>query len=153
VELPAFLPYLAGLRLDDDTAMAERITLRVAATSGTARCPACQSVSARIHSRYVRTVAAGSWGGVPMPPRVLVRRRRCGDAGCPRRSFAERLPRLVERYARRTSARPATLQRIGLALGGAAGVRLAAALGLPVGHPLWWLFIHPGWLRRQRLRF
>jgi len=133
VELPTFLPYREGLRLDDYTATAERITLRVAATSGTARCPACQSVSARSHSRYVRTVADVSWGGVPVTLRVLVRRCFCGDAGCPRRIFAERLPRLVERYARRTSALRATLQRIGLALGGAAGVRLAAALGLPVG--------------------
>ncbi len=133
MELPTFLPYLEGLRLDDYTATAERITLRVAASSGPARCPGCQSVSARIHSRYVRTVADVSWGGVPVTLRVLVRRFFCGDAGCPRRIFAERLPRLVERYARRTSALRATLQRIGLALGGAAGARLAAALGLPVG--------------------
>ncbi len=131
--LPTFLPYLAGLRLDDYTATAERMTLRVAASSGTACCPGCQSVSARIHSRYVRTVAAVSWGGVPVTLRVLVRRFCCGDACCPRRIFAERLPRLVERYARRTSALRTTLQHIGIALGGAAGVRLAAALGLPVG--------------------
>jgi len=51
VELPAFLPHLAGLRLDEYTATAERITLRIAATSLTARCPACQSVSARVYSR------------------------------------------------------------------------------------------------------
>jgi transposase len=68
-------------------------------------------------------------------PRLLVQVRRffCRDAACLRRIFAERLPHLVERYARRTSALRATLQRIGLALGGAAGARLAAALDLPVG--------------------
>ena len=67
MELPAFLPDLAGLRLDDDTATAERMTLWVAATSRTARCPACQSGSARIHSCYVRMVVDVSWGGGRLP--------------------------------------------------------------------------------------
>ena len=133
MDLPAFLPYLDGLRLDEYTATAERITLRVAATTSTTRCPACQRPSGRIHSRYVRAVADVSWGGVSVTLRVQVRRFFCGNTACPRRIFAEQFPRLADRYARRTCALRAVLQRIGLALGGAAGARLAAALGLPVG--------------------
>ncbi len=68
--VPAFLPYLEGLRRDEYTAAAGRIALRVAATSRTARCPAYQSTYARIHGRYVRTVATVSWGGVPVTLRV-----------------------------------------------------------------------------------
>ena len=132
MDLPAFLPYPNGLRLDEYTATAERITLRVAATSPTARCPACRLASGRTHSRYRRTVADVPWGGVPVPLRVQVRRFCCANAACPRRIFAEPLPRLADRYARRTCALRLALQRIGLALGGAAGALLAAALGLPV---------------------
>ncbi len=133
MDIPAFLPHLEGLRIDEYAATAERIMLRVAATAATAPCPACQLPAQRIHSRYARTVADVSWGGVPVTLRVQVRRFFCENAACPRRIFAERLPRLVDRYARQTGARRAALQRIGLALGGVAGARLATALGLPVG--------------------
>jgi transposase len=105
----------------------------VAATTSTARCPACQLPSRRIHSRYLRAVADVSWGGVPVTLQVQVRRFFCGNSACLRRIFAEPLPHLVDRYARRTHALCAALQRIGLALGGAAGARLAGTLGLPVG--------------------
>jgi transposase len=64
---------------------------------------------------------------------VRVRRFICRDAACPQRIFAEQLPQLVDRYARRTHPLRDALQRIGLTLGGAAGARLAAVLGLPVG--------------------
>jgi hypothetical protein len=64
---------------------------------------------------------------------VRVRWFVCRVAACPRRICAERRAQLVGRYARRTHALCAALQRIGLALGGAAGARLAGALGLPVG--------------------
>jgi zinc-finger of transposase IS204/IS1001/IS1096/IS1165 len=129
----AFLPHLDGFRLDAYTATAERITLRIAATTSTARCPACQLPSRRIHSRYLRAVADVSWGGVPVTLQVQVRRFFCGNSACLRRIFAEPLPHLVDRYARRTHALCAALQRIGLALGEAAGARLAGTLGLPVG--------------------
>ncbi len=133
MDVPAFLPHLEGFRIDEYTATAERITLRIAATAAAAPCPACRLPAQRIHSRYLRAVADVAWGGVPVTLRVQVRRFFCGNTACPQRIFAERLPRLVDRYARQTGLRRVALQRIGLALGGAAGARLATALGLPVG--------------------
>jgi len=115
VDTPAFLPHLEGLRLDEYTATAGRIALRVATTTATAPCPACQHPSRRIHSRSVRTVADVAWGGVPVTLRVHVRRFFCGNTACLRRIFAERLPRLVDRYARQTGIRRTALQRIGVA--------------------------------------
>ncbi len=135
MDVPAFLPHLEGFRIDEYTATAERITLRVAATAATAPCPACQLPAQRIHSRYARTVADVAWGGVPVTLRVQVRRFFCGNTACPRRIFAERLPRLVDRYARQTGVRRAALQRIGLALGGATGARLASPPTLPPPAP------------------
>jgi hypothetical protein len=64
---------------------------------------------------------------------LRVRRFFCRDATCPQRIFAERLPQLVDRYARRVHRLHNALQRIGLALGGATGARQAGTRGLPAG--------------------
>ena len=62
---------------------------------------------------------------------IRVRRFRCGNAHCKRRIFVEQLPKIVASHSRRTC-RIAEIQRhIGLALGGAAGGRLAHRLALP----------------------
>jgi transposase len=63
--------------------------------------------------------------------RVRVRRFRCLDPSCLRRTFAERLGETARPAARRTS-RLGDLQRhLGLVVGGEAGARLAARLAIP----------------------
>jgi transposase len=54
----------------------------------------------------------------------------CGAPQCPRRIFAERFPDLASPRARLTERLRAALQRVGLALGGQAGARLAEYLGM-----------------------
>lgn len=107
------------------------ITLEVAATGLTARCPLCQRRSRRVNSIYQRTVADLPWSGRPVTLQVRVRRFICQQASCPRRIFAERFPALVAVYARRTYHLCEGQRRVGLALGGEAGARLAAPLGMP----------------------
>lgn len=61
-----------------------------------------------------------------------IRRLRCGNHRCRRRTFAERHDDVVRRYCRRTR-RLAELHRcVGVALGGEAGARLVARLGMQV---------------------
>ena len=63
---------------------------------------------------------------------VTVRRFRCDNARCERKIFVEQLSKVMTAYSRR-SRRLAEIQRhIGMALGGAAGGRLAHRLALPV---------------------
>ena len=50
--------------------------------------------------------------------------------GCGRRIFAEPLPETAARYARRTGRVATVLEALGFALGGRAGARLAATLGV-----------------------
>lgn len=52
--------------------------------------------------------------------------------GCPRRIFTERLPDLVESYARKTVRLHEILELVGFALGGEAGARLVRRLGIAV---------------------
>jgi transposase len=77
-------------------------------------------------------VADLPWNGVQVRLRVRSRRFFCDYADCPQVIFTERLPGLVQRYAHRTVRLMDAIQLIGFALGGEAGVRLAAALGLGV---------------------
>ena len=100
--------------------------------SGPWPCPDCQTLSARVHGSYQRRLADLPWQGRPVAIMVRVRRLACCVPACPRRTFAEPLAGVAERFGRR-SCRLASLQRhLGLALGGEAGSRIAARLSVPV---------------------
>ena len=91
---------------------------------------ACGTLAGRVHSRYPRTLADLPWQGTRVRLAVTVRRFFCDAAECARRIFAERLPETAARYARRTDRAATLLELVGFALGGRAGARLAATLGL-----------------------
>jgi hypothetical protein len=55
-----------------------------------------------------------------------VRRFRCREKTCSRRTFAEQVPLLVDRYARRTRRLRSDFEAIGLMLGGRPGSRLSS---------------------------
>jgi transposase len=126
------LPDTAELRLDHLISEPQSITIVVATIRPTACCPACQHPSARVHSRYVRSLADLPWGKTTVRVRLHTRRFFCSSLTCSRRIFTERLPRTAARYARRTTRLNEALQEISLALGGEAGARLAARLGMAV---------------------
>jgi transposase len=106
------------------------ITLTLRARRITACCPLCSRRSKRVHSRYERTLADLPWGAYAVTVRLRVRRLFCRNSGCERRIFTERLPAITLPWARRTRRLDIRLTALGLALGGSAGVRLGAKLGL-----------------------
>jgi hypothetical protein len=71
-----------------------------------------------VHSRYERTLADAAIAARPAVVRLTVRRFFCSDDSCPVGTFAERVPGLTSRYARRTPSLTAQLTQIGLALAG-----------------------------------
>ena len=95
-------------------------------------CPSCGTLSRRVHSRYLRAIADLPWEGVAVMIRLRTRRFFCADDGCTKRIFVEPLPQTVSRYGRRTCRSRQALDSIAMALGGAAGARLARQLGLLV---------------------
>jgi len=111
---------------------AEAIILVVSTHRPAVPCPDCGRLAGRIHSRYTRTAADLPWNGVRVRLRVRSRKFFCDYPDCPRVIFCERLPGLIKRYARRTERLAQALQWIGYALGGEAGARVAAILGLGV---------------------
>jgi transposase len=64
------------------------------------------------------------------------RRLFCPNPGCAAETFAEQVPGLTQRHARRTPALGLVLEHIALALAGRAGARLAAKLGITVSRSL-----------------
>lgn len=88
--------------------------------------PSCGCASVRAQSRYERRLADLPWHGLAVALRIRVRRFVCEVPRCPRRVFCERLPATAAPYARRTTRLAGALERIGLALGGETGARLAS---------------------------
>lgn len=121
--------------LDVEAVMAAFGTIEVVAKgrAAGAACPDCGCFSARIHDRYRRRLKDLPLAEQGLVIRLTVRRFICGSAGCRRRTFAEPFSQVAAPYARFTTRLNRVLERVGLALAGRAGARLAAQLGFAVG--------------------
>jgi transposase len=92
--------------------------------------PQCRQSSRRVHGSYLRRPRDLPWRGRPVCLTLRVRRFVCATTSCPRRTFAEQVTGLTRPYGQRTIALNQALQALGLALGGEAGARLGALLGI-----------------------
>lgn len=108
------------------------ITLIIASVQAVTQCPICTSQTHRIHSHYERTLADLSWADYRITLQMRVRKFFCLNANCKRRIFTERLTNVTAPWARRTLRLAQQFTTIGLALGGAAGVRLLRRDGFTV---------------------
>jgi len=126
-------PAATELRVDVVAYTASELIITASARRHVVRCPACGHASARVHSRYQRTLGDLPWHGLRVRLMLRVRRFFCDVPGCARRIFTERLPNTAAAYARRTQRAARALEEIAFALGGRAGARLAATLGLLAG--------------------
>jgi AcrR family transcriptional regulator len=118
------------VRLTHITVEKASIPLQLTATAPTAACPLCGVPSASIHSRYRRRLTDLPWGTRVVRIHRMGRKCVCRHPSGARRLCTERLPELVAPYARKTPRCLTVLQALGIALGGKAGVRLAARLQL-----------------------
>ena len=111
------------------------LTVQVACRLQSAVCPLCQHSSERIHGSYGRRVADVPCGGRRVTLALTVRKFVCGSPDCPRKIFTERLPALVQSYARITNRLSELLQTLGFATCGELGERLAPKLGMCASGP------------------
>jgi transposase len=128
--LRASLPDLKCLTLDDVVHRDGVMTVTVTASSGDATCPRCGVRSDHVHSRYGRTLRDLPCHGTIV--RICLRTHRfyCRVRDCDCRIFTQRLPLVASPYGRQTCRHRDALIAIGYALGGEAGCRLAAQLGI-----------------------
>jgi transposase len=114
---------------------ATHLTIQVACVLKSASCPLCQHPSERIHGSYGRTVADVPCGGRRVTLALTVRKFVCGTPECPRKIFTERLPELVQPYARMTNRLSEVLQTLGFATCGELGERVVPKLGMAASGP------------------
>ena len=132
MQLATILPHLAGLRFTRVEVLADELVLEAASRATTARCPGCGRRSRHYHGGYTRTVTDQPLGPRRVTIQLSMKRFRCRAPTCQRQTFAEPLPRLVDRYARRSVPLQLLLQDIGLTLGGRPGVRFAGRRGITI---------------------
>ncbi|MGN5376979.1 ISL3 family transposase [Streptomyces lasalocidi] len=97
-----------------------------------AACPACGTLTARVHSRYVRRLADSAVGGHPVLIELQVRRFCCGERACEQATFAEQVDGLTFRHGRRSAGLQAVLECVAVMLAGRAGARLSRTLSAAV---------------------
>jgi transposase len=130
--LALLFPQLAGLRVHRVEDTGDAVVISASCTASPGCCPACGSVSARVHGGYSRTVADGAVGGRPVLIIVRVLRLCCVNPSCPKVTFAVQADGLTRRYCRRSVPLTQLLTGFGLELAGRAGARLAGRLGIAV---------------------
>jgi transposase len=132
--LVMLFPHLAGVRVSRVADTGDAVVIYASADGPQACCPRCGVPSRRVQGRYRRLLADGAAAGRPLLIALTVRRFRCLNPQCPAVTFAEQPAGLAGRRLRRTLPLRALLARVGIALAGRAGARLAGTLGIAVHH-------------------
>ncbi|WP_431197159.1 ISL3 family transposase [Streptomyces flavusporus] len=95
-------------------------------------CPACGALTEKVHGFHHRTVADVPVDGRRVVVSVVLRRLVCPVLGCPRQTFREQVPGVVERYQRRTNRLTSQLGSVVKESAGRAGARLSRVLACAI---------------------
>lgn len=119
--------HIDGIEVETDI-----IVLSISSTNPIGMCPLCGTPSVRIHSHYQRHPGDLPLAGYGVCLNMNVRRFFCDNDDCERIIFTERLPYVLAPYSRRTNRLAGQQQQAAFALGGEAGSRLLAIMGMAV---------------------
>jgi transposase len=108
----------------------DEIVLDASGAAAAGVCPTCGTTSGYVHDRYIRQPRDLPWRGRRVRLRLIVRRFRCLNDACPRRTFAERFDPVLRRYAHFTAEAEAALLHYGHTSGGEVGAFLAVCSGV-----------------------
>lgn len=125
-------PHLDAVRVERVWLAGGVVRIEARTRELTVVCPDCGLGSARVHSRYCRTLADVAVGGRPVLVRLSVRRLFCDAPGCGRRTFAEQVEGLTVRYRRRSLLLQDLVEAAGVLLAGRGGARLLQILKAPL---------------------
>jgi transposase len=102
--------------------------LVAASASQSAICPYCQTFSKKRHSVYVRKPQALPCADASIHLRLSVNRYFCQNPSCSHKTFAERIPELVDFYSRRTTTLEALLKGIAFEMSAETASRVCTRL-------------------------
>jgi transposase len=126
----ALLALPEGMEIDQIQITETGLVVEVISTTPSSSCPLCSQPSSHIHSYYHRTLKDAPCVGRQLQLRLSVRKFLCRNPDCSRKVFTERIPDLVEPWARMTTRLREQITSIGLATCGKGGVRLGDRLGI-----------------------
>jgi len=90
------------VRIDAVRSVGRTVWFEAHTTDAPISCPGCGTASRRVHSRYDRHLSDTATAGQEVLIRLRVRRLFCDNTDCAKKTFAEQIPELTARYARRT---------------------------------------------------
>jgi transposase IS204/IS1001/IS1096/IS1165 family protein/transposase len=125
-------PHLDAVRVERVWVVGGVVSISACTREVTVACPDCGRDSARVHSRYGRTLADVAVGGRPVLIVLSVRRLFCDNSGCGRRTFAEQVEGLTVRYQRRSPLLQHLAEMAGVLLVGRGDARLLQILQVPL---------------------
>ncbi|MEU7183581.1 MULTISPECIES: ISL3 family transposase [Streptomyces] len=125
-------PHLDVVRLERVWSVAGMVRIAARTRELMVACPDCGRDSARVHSRYSRTLADVAAGGRSVLISLTVRRLFCDGPACGRRTFAEQVEGLTVRYQRRSPLLQHLVEMAGVLLAGRGGARLLHILKAPL---------------------
>ena len=129
---PTELPFSSpGFEIDEVRKYSDLIEISAHSVRTEAVCPTCRCRSHRIHSYYQRQPTDLPISDQRVRLVLTVRRFRCLNEPCPRRTFAEQWPDLLLARAQLTRRLEFAVEAIAFALSGQAGQRLALKLQMP----------------------
>ena len=114
------------------TATPDRLEIHAYSRNRQASCPACGQESRRVHGWYARHPQEISSVERTVRLVLAVKRFRCVNPACVRKTFAEPLSGWLPAYARRTLSLTEVLYAMALEIGGEVAHRVAARLGIRV---------------------
>ncbi|MBB4935137.1 transposase [Lipingzhangella halophila] len=126
-------PHLAELDVEEVACNGATLRIRACPRTVEADCPVCQTVSRRVHSRYLRRMADAPVSGRETLLLLETRRFFCEYDGCHKRTFAEQIPGLTTPYACTTPLLRRMHRDLALALGGRPGSSLARRQAVGTG--------------------
>jgi transposase len=125
---------LSALVVEDVADGGEVVRVTARTRDAPVLCPVCGIPTAKVHGYHWRTVADVPVDGRRVLVRVRVRRLACPVPGCPRQTFREQVPGLLERLQRRTTRLTGQVSQVVKELCGRAAARLAPALAVPLSY-------------------
>lgn len=132
-ELP-FPVYLPNCQIIECRTFQEGYNLVAYSTNKQANCPLCQHLSKRLHGFYFRQPTDLPISDKPVQLRLRLRRFRCLNPACSKRTFSQPCPDWLPVYARRTSRLAHAQCSVAMMLGGKAGSRLLTQLYMSTSH-------------------
>ncbi|WP_433272632.1 ISL3 family transposase [Actinosynnema sp. CS-041913] len=123
---------LSALVVEDVADSGGMVVVAARTRDGAVPCPVCGTATAKVHGYHRRTVTDVPVDGRQVVVHLRVRRLVCPARSCPRQTFREQVPGVLERHQRRTVRLVRQVSEVAQELCGRAAAHLAGVLSMPV---------------------